>query len=222
MNERHKSILAPSLLAYDHADLGVAAVEIESEGREWLHVDLMDGHFVPNLSFGPQTVADLRAKCGLFLDVHLMLSNPGVLVEAFAKSGADLISVHVETGSGVGEVLSQIRNLGCQVGIALNPDTPAEEIRPFLGEVDLVVVMTVVPGFGGQSFRQDMIEKINVLHRWREIGRLDFRLEVDGGVNPENAMLCQDAGADVFVAGTAYRNLDKEARNAFALSMGSA
>ena len=108
------------------------------------------------------------------------------------------------------------------MGIALNPDTPAEEVRPFLGEVDLVVVMTVVPGFGGQSFRQDMIEKINVVHRWREIGRHDFLLEVDGGVNPENAKLCQGAGADVFVAGTAYRKLDKDARTAFAHSLGSA
>ena len=222
MNECRKPILAPSLLAYDHSDLGSAVIEVESEGREWLHVDLMDGHFVPNLTFGPQVVADLRDKCGLFLDVHLMLSNPGIHLESFVKSGADLISVHVETGSSVGQDLAHIRQLDCQAGIALNPDTPAEKIRPFLGEVDLVVVMTVVPGFGGQAFREDMVEKINVLHRWREIGRHDFRLEVDGGVTPETAKLCQDAGADVFVAGTAYRKLDKDARNAFAHSLGAA
>jgi len=151
-----------------------------------------------------------------------MLANPSAHLEAFANAGANLISVHVETGSSIGEVLSSIRKLDCKAGIALNPDTPAEDIRPYLGEVDLVLVMTVEPGYGGQSFREDMIEKINVVHRWREIGRHEFLLEVDGGVNPENAKLCQGAGADVFVAGTAYRKLDKDARTAFAHSLGSA
>ena len=200
----HPSILTPSILAGDHANLAASAAIVEQLGIPWIHLDIMDGHFVPNLSFGPQTVAALRKNSKLFFDVHLMLDEPHRYIEPFAKAGADLISIHIEPAYDHTATLARIRALGCKNGIVLNPGTPASAIEPLLGQVDLVLVMTVQPGFGGQSFKRDMLAKIAQISAWRTERRLDFRLEVDGGVDLVNAAECRQAGADTFVAGTSF------------------
>jgi ribulose-phosphate 3-epimerase len=165
----------------------------------------MDGHFVPNLSFGPETVAALRrAGSKLFFDTHLMLAEPHRYVEAFAKAGSNLISIHIEPAYDHAATLARIRALGCQCGIVVNPGTPANAIEHLLTAVDLVLVMTVQPGFGGQSFRRDMLPKLQQIDQWRRERRLNFRLEVDGGIDLATAAECRAAGADTFVAGTSF------------------
>ncbi len=197
-------ILAPSLLAGNHARLAESLAVVEGAGLEWVHLDIMDGHFVPNLTWGPQTLADLRPGSKLFFDTHLMLSRPDTYVEAFAKAGAQLITVHVEPEYDIRGTLKRIRELGCRVGIAFNPDIPAERVEPFLEEVDLVLAMTVFPGFGGQSFMPEVLPKIEKLARWRSLHGLDYRIEVDGGITLATGRQCRDAGTDTFVAGTAF------------------
>lgn len=201
------AILAPSLLAGDHAHLAESAAVVSKHNLRWLHLDIMDGHFVPNLTFGPETLAALRrAGSKLFFDTHLMLSEPHRYVDAFAKAGADLISIHIEPDYDHAGTLAQIRSLGCQCGLVLNPGTPAEAVRHLLDQVDLVLVMTVQPGFGGQSFQPAMVEKIAQLHAWRSEAKAQWRLEVDGGIDVTHARTCRAAGADTFVAGTAFFN----------------
>ena len=201
----HPPILAPSLLASDHAALGKGAEAVASLGLTYLHLDMMDGHFVPNLSFGPETLAALRRDGSrLFFDTHLMLSEPHKYVEPFAKAGADRITIHIEPEFNHLAAFAAIRAHGCKPGLALNPGTPAEAVRPFLTEVDLILVMTVQPGFGGQAFRSDMLAKIRQVAKWRTDLALDFRIEVDGGIELENAPLCRAEGADTFVAGTSF------------------
>jgi ribulose-phosphate 3-epimerase len=200
----HAPILAPSLLAGDHARLAASAAMAASVAP-WLHIDIMDGHFVPNLTFGPETLAALR-RAGLktFFDTHLMMSEPQRYIGAFAKAGANLISIHIECLHDHATTLGKIHDLGCQNGIVLNPATPSKAIEPVLHLVDLVLVMTVQPGFGGQSFRADMLNKVEEINDWRRQRGLKFRLEVDGGVDLKNAPQCLAAGADTLVAGTSF------------------
>ncbi len=213
----HAPILAPSILAGDHANLAASAAVVEQLGLSWLHLDIMDGHFVPNLTFGPQTVAALRKGSGLFFDVHLMLQEPHRYVESFAKAGANLISIHIEPAYDHAGTLASIRLFGCKNGIVLNPGTPAEAIRPLLDKVDLVLVMTVQPGFGGQSFKREMLTKIAQIDAWRREGTLSFRLGVDGGTDVQTADECRRVGTDTFVAGTSF--FAAKDRAAFATAM---
>ena len=215
----HRALLAPSLLAGDHAHLAASARTVEDLNIPWLHLDIMDGHFVPNLTFGPETLAALRRRgLTLFFDTHLMLSEPNRYVEAFAKAGSNLISVHIEPAYDHVATLARIRSLGCQAGIVLNPETPASAIESVLAAVDLVLVMTVQPGFGGQPFRQDMLPKLNQISSWRKERGLNFRLEVDGGIDLATAAACRAVGADTFVAGTSFFKADDKLAYAAAIS----
>jgi ribulose-phosphate 3-epimerase len=198
-------ILAPSLLAGNHAALGEGLAVVVAAGLSWVHLDIMDGHFVPNLSFGPKAVADLRPLApALYFDTHLMLSEPHKYIEAFASAGANGLTIHIEPQYPHLETLRRIRSLGIAPGIALNPGTPPETVRPYLGEVDLVLAMTVQPGFGGQRFIGSVLEKIEVLARWRKEGGHNYRIEVDGGIGTDTSRACRDAGTDTFVAGTSF------------------
>ena len=214
-----KKILAPSILAGDHSCLKDSLLSADQDGRSWVHLDIMDGHFVPNLSFGPQTVADLRKHSSIFFDVHLMLDQPQNYIEPFAQAGADLISIHVEPKYDILETLQKIKSLGKKAGIVLNPDTPVEEVIPYLSEVELVLFMTVYPGFGGQSFIESVLAKVRALADLREQNNQSFLIEVDGGVGPDHVSACLESGVDVLVAGTAYFKADKKARNEFADSI---
>ena len=211
MPSPHKALLNPSILAGDHANLATSARIVADLKLPWLHCDIMDGHFVPNLSFGPETLAALRrAGITLFFDTHLMLDEPHRYIEPFAKAGASLISIHIEPAYDHRATLQRIRQLGCQCGLVLNPGTPAAAVEPLLADVDLILAMTVQPGFGGQSFRRDMLPKIQQLDQWRAERGLKFRLEVDGGIDVSTGAECRNAGADTFVAGTSFfRAADK-------------
>ncbi len=195
--------IAPSLLAADFARLGEEVRAVAAAGADWLHLDIMDGHFVPNISFGPVVVQALRKHCPLPFDVHLMISPADPYLEAFAKAGADLISVHPEAGPHLHRTLQTIRGLGKRAGVVLNPATPVSAVENVLDLCDLILVMSVNPGFGGQSFLDSQLPKISALRRMIEASGREIALQVDGGVTAATAPRCIAAGADVLVAGTA-------------------
>ena len=198
--------IAPSILSADFSKLGEEIKDVEAGGADYIHVDVMDGHFVPNITIGPLIVEAIKPITSLPLDVHLMIKNPDAYIQSFANAGASIISVHQETTQHLHGTIQLIKGLGIKAGVVINPATPAEMIKEVLPDIDLVLVMTVNPGFGGQSFIQHTLHKIEQIAKWRKEYNLTFEIEVDGGVNIDTAKLCTDAGADVLVAGSAIFN----------------
>jgi ribulose-phosphate 3-epimerase len=207
----NRILVAPSILSADFSRLADEIRRVEAAGADWIHCDIMDGHFVDNISFGPAVVKTVRKLTTLPLDVHLMIKHADHYVPRFVEAGANSMTVHVEPEAehDVGKTLRQIRAAGCRAGLTLNPATPFQLIEPFLGQIDLLLIMTVHPGFGGQPFRADQMAKVRRAHNWKTENNSGIDIEVDGGINRETARVAVENGANVLVAGTAiFKALD--------------
>ncbi len=194
--------IAPSILSADYANFESELKKLEATGAEYVHIDIMDGHFVPNISFGAGVVASMRPHSRLVFDCHLMVSNPEHHIEEFARAGADIISIHAEATHHIHGALQKIRTAGVKASVVINPGTPVEVVKNVLNLVDQVLVMTVNPGFGGQAFLPETMDKVRELVVLREVNQLDFDIEVDGGIDDETIRVAKEAGANVFVAGS--------------------
>ncbi|UCG53820.1 MAG: ribulose-phosphate 3-epimerase [Candidatus Latescibacterota bacterium] len=195
--------MAPSLLSADFSRLGEEVRAVEKAGADLLHLDVMDGHFVPNLTFGPMLIKAVRKLTDLPLDTHLMIENPEKYIRQFAKAGSDIITIHIEASADIRRDLRMIREIGKNAGLTLNPDTPLEKITEYFDDIDLILVMSVFPGFAGQSFMPEVLSKVEQAKELRKVKGLDIAIEIDGGIDPETSKQARAAGVDIMVAGSA-------------------
>ena len=198
-------VIAPSILSLDYANTSEQLRELDESNAKWMHFDVMDGHFVPNLTFGPDILKGFKACTDMFMDVHIMVDDPEKISEIFIKAGADMVTFHLEAVKDIDACVAlcqKIRKAGVQAGVSVKPGTPVNALLPYLSEMDLVLVMSVEPGFGGQSFMEDMLDKVRALRKVIEDQKLDTRIEIDGGINAETGKLAIEAGCDTLVAGS--------------------